>query len=313
MSVPKECACVIPNLSAKQCDWLSHAGPVPFPFPLFLFPGPVALKVGVSYNTVRNTLKVAGAKAYHKYKTQKLTDDHKVRRVQFSDWMLKKFGCARSNQPLGFIINTDFSAKIKINSTRNSKNDVVWAMSREAAGDKFESKEEEYSVGDMIWGGVSWRGLVPSDKPVFMSDFYKDYNPVPKTVNGEMYADLVRSYAAPAVNELYPDGSACWQDDPASIHCCQAAITAVSECFNKRLDHFKQCPKFSDVWLIENVWGIVKDRVSKKKCENLGQLKREITKVWRSINADKPLLRRLMSSIPKRCQAVIQSRGDQIR
>ena len=115
------------------------------------------------------------------------------------------------------------------------------------------------------------------------------------------------------MNELYPDGSACWQDDPASIHRCQAAITAVSECFNKRLDHFKQCPKFSDVWPIENVWGIVKDRVSKKKCENLGQLKREITKVWRSINADKPLLRRLMSSIPKRCQAVIQSRGDQIR
>ena len=98
--------------------------------------------------------------------------------------------------------------------------------------------------------------------------------------------NTVRSYAAPAVNELYPDGSACWQDDPASIHRCQAAITAVSECFNKRLDHFKQCPKFSDVWPIENVWGIVKDRVSKKKCENLGQLKREITKVWRSINAD---------------------------
>ena len=56
------------------------------------------------------------------------------------------------------------------------------AMSREAAGDKLESKEEKYSVGDIIWGGVSCRGLVPSDKPVFMSDFYKDYNPVPKTL-----------------------------------------------------------------------------------------------------------------------------------
>ena len=25
-------------MSAKQCDWQSHARPVPFPFPLFLFP-----------------------------------------------------------------------------------------------------------------------------------------------------------------------------------------------------------------------------------------------------------------------------------
>ena len=39
MSEPKECACVITNSSAKQCDWLSHARPAPFPFPLFLFPG----------------------------------------------------------------------------------------------------------------------------------------------------------------------------------------------------------------------------------------------------------------------------------
>ena len=37
--------------------------------------------------------------------------------------------------------------------------------------------------------------LVPSDKPVFMSEFYKDYDPVPKTVSGAMYADLIRGYA----------------------------------------------------------------------------------------------------------------------
>ena len=39
VSAPKECAYVLTNSSAKQCDWLSHARPAPFPFPLFLFPG----------------------------------------------------------------------------------------------------------------------------------------------------------------------------------------------------------------------------------------------------------------------------------
>ena len=63
------------------------------------------------------------------------------------------------------------------------------------------------------------------------------------------------------------------------------------------------------------VWatGIIKDRVEKKKCENLASLKREITKAWREMNADKNLLARLIGAIPKRCRAVISVNGDQIR
>ena len=88
-----------------------------------------------------------------------------------------------------------------------------------------------------------------------MSEFYKDYNPVPKTVNGNMYADLVRNYAAPAVQELYPEGNAYWQDDPATIHRCEAALRAVSERFDLKLDFTKQCPKFSDVCLLKMYGG----------------------------------------------------------
>ena len=71
--------------------------------------------------------------------------------------------------------------------------------------------------------------------------------------------------------------------------------------------------KFSDVWPIENVWGILKQRVGQKKCETPAEIKREITRVWRNIDADKPLLARLMSSIPVRCKAVVEANGDQIR
>ena len=42
-----------------------------------------------------------------------------------------------------------------------------------------------------------------------MSDFYKDYDPVPRTISGDMYADLIWDYAAPAVNQVYPEGLAC--------------------------------------------------------------------------------------------------------
>lgn len=146
-----------------------------------------------------------------------------------------------------------------------------------------------------------------------MSEFFKDYEPIPKTVNGTMYCDLLRRYAAPAFEKLYPGGSACWQDGPATIHWCTAALETVNELFSRRLDPTKQCPKFSDAMPIENVWGIVKQQVGQKKCETLAEIKREITRVWRNIDADKPLLARLMSSIPVRCKAVMEANGDQIR
>ena len=87
----------------------------------------VALRVGVSHMTVCRVLKKAGAKPYHKYKTQKLTENHKVRRVGFAKWMLLKFGSTRPCRNLRHLINTDFSAKIRVNPSRNSKNNVVWA------------------------------------------------------------------------------------------------------------------------------------------------------------------------------------------
>ena len=101
-----------------------------------------------------------------------------------------------------------------------------------------------------------------------MSEFDKNYNPVPKNMNGAIYADMFGT-ATPAVEDLHPERDAIWriwQDDPASIHRCAAALAAVNDCFNRRLDHEVQYPKFSDVWPIENVWGtFVKEGVDQQK------------------------------------------------
>ena len=70
-------------------------------------------------------------------------------------------------------------------------------------------------------------------------------------------------YYYPVVKILYPDSSTY----------CEAAITAVSIDFSKRLDHNRQCPKFSDVWPIQ---GIIKEKRGRKKCEKK-QLQRKIT------------------------------------
>ena len=82
----------------------------------------------------------------------------------------------------------------------NSKNDVIWSESRHAAGDLLTQVEEKFSPGEMIWGGLTAKGLIPSDSPIFVSDLFKDYQPpLPKAVNGVMYADLVKKKAKPAL------------------------------------------------------------------------------------------------------------------
>ena len=63
----------------------------------------------------------------------------------------------------------------------------------------------------------------------------------------------------------------------------------------------------ADVWPIEQVWAILKEKVMQA-----AELKRVITRSWREIDQDKEMIRNLISSIPKRLQAVIDVDGRQI-
>ena len=69
----------------------------------------------------------------------------------------------------------------------------------------------------------------------------------------------------------------------------------------------------ADIWPIENVWAIVKDRVKAEEPKDKAALKRVIKKVWKEINLDKVLCKKLMKSIPARLEAVISVDGRQVR
>ena len=57
---------------------------------------------------------------------------------------------------------------------------------------------------------------------------------------------------------------------------------------------------------------MIKSKISKKKCENKEDRRKEIVKSWREIDSDKDLCRRLVGSIPKRLEAVVMKSGVQI-
>ena len=74
-----------------------------------------------------------------------------------------------------------------------------------------------------------WPNFKTSSKKTFEA-------PHPTSINGIMYADLVREKAAPAILNLYPGGDGIYQDDGARIHRCPEALAAVEECFSQRIN-----------------------------------------------------------------------------
>ena len=69
----------------------------------------------------------------------------------------------------------------------------------------------------------------------------------------------------------------------------------------------------ADVWPIATLWAIIKEKVKEEEPENKEALRKVITRAWKDLNDNKSLLTNLMSSIPRRLQAVIDNNGDQIR
>ena len=64
-----------------------------------------------------------------------------------------------------------------------------------------------------------------------------EYDPKPRSINSVMYADMIREKAGPAVRQVYPDGSAVFQDDGATIHRAAISLDAVAETFKSRVDY----------------------------------------------------------------------------
>ena len=175
---------------------------------------------------------------------------------------------------------------VKKNGSLNTKNDVIWSRSKDEAGELLDFGQEKYDDSFMVWGGVSFKGLIPKTAPVFVCDLKKEFKKmgreVGKGVNSSMYALMVETKAVPAVKRLY-GARAVWQDDPATIHRTAEALEAC-KAFSKRIPHDLQAPKMADIWPIENVWAIMKDRVREKEPKSKAELKKVISKMWREMD-----------------------------
>ena len=72
--------------------------------------------------------------------------------------------------------------------------------------------------------------------------------------------------------------------------------------FASRVPHELQAAKMADIWPVENLWGILQQRVKVREPTSKEELRRYIEEEWSKIDDDKAMCRRLIASIPKRLQ-----------
>ena len=278
----------------------------------------IAKLLGIGHNSVARYLKRAGCKSFARSRTQKMTPRHLEQRVECAKWALENYGDKVDGRTVwGRLINTDFSGPIGKSGKLNTKTDRIWSPSKESAGSLLDFPQLKYDENVMIWGGVSYKGLVPADSPIFASDLKAEVQAAggqlgPRGgVNKEAYVHLIKTHAIPAVRALYGQRGV-WQDDEARIHRAQVSIDACKE-FRFRFPVEVQAPKMADVWPIERVWGILQQRVKEREPQTAAQNREFIVDEWRKLHRDKDLCKRLMRSIPRRLKAVIAVKGRQIR
>ncbi len=71
-------------------------------------------------------------------------------------------------------MNTDFSPRISLVQKHNSTNTVICSKSKRTIPlDSRTVGKEKYSPVVLLYGGISFRSLIPTDSPIFIDDWLK--------------------------------------------------------------------------------------------------------------------------------------------
>lgn len=144
-----------------------------------------------------------------------------------------------------------------------------------------------------IWGGISARGATPVK--IFKQNF-----------NSEHYCDVLNEVLFQTAEILYPDG---WklQEDNSSIH-----KSKISCAFKEthRIRSIDWPPNSPDLNPIENLWGVLKQRIMVNSPKTIDEVETMIYSQWETFDPD--FLTKFTKSMKKRCDLVIASGGKKI-
>ena len=271
-----------------------------------------------SKGSVYNTIKELNLKPFKRVTTQDLTPENKLKRVECAKKLRTKFGTRKDRKwKWNCVINTDFSGIFTLKPFHNKKNDVIYAKNKaEIPANLRTAPKQKFAKGVVFWGAISSFGLIPKNGPINFTKWLNDQRPRGSRrrmyMTGALYAEFLHTKAIPVVKKVVGNkiNEVFWQDDQDGKHRVQEVINLINEEFEQRVDPEDGDAKLADVWPIENLWGMLKEKIRGVQFKTEQSLLNRINKEWKSITILQ--CQQMIDRIPNRLSQVIEKNGEQI-
>jgi len=123
-------------------------------------------------------------------------------------------------------------------------------------------------------------------------------------MDAKMYHRMLSTQVKPSLNLLFPQADGVFQQDNDPKHTAKINKRYL---VNQGINTMVWPSQSPDLNPIENLWSILDDKLKFRNCQNEEQLFDALKRGWEAL--DPVLLTSLVDSMPRRCQAVIDSKG----
>jgi transposase len=241
------------------------------------------LDLTVSPRTVRRRLNEAGLFGRISRKEYPLTEEHVRKRLSFangySSWTIAQWGSV--------LFSDETLVELGVNGP-------VWVQ--RPAGMAFDpqylSHKEPHPERVCVWACFSRAGI--GDMHVF------DEN-----LDGAGMRLILQSHLIPSAERLFTENTVWWllqDNDPK-----HRSRLVQDWLFFKGIQCIDFPPHSPDLNPMENLWNRLKRRVEEHNPRTIEELQQQLHSAWQRIS--KKFLAKLSDSMPRRCQAVIASKG----
>jgi transposase len=236
----------------------------------------------VCSKTIRNALNAENLHGKIKLKKPCLSKENIKARLEFA----KRY----VNMPISFWKGVLWSDETKINVHGCDGRRYVWKKPDELIKPRHIKITFKHDAYVMVWGAFAWSGV-------------GSLHTISGRMNSEMYIGIMNEHVLANGAELCGDDFIFQQDnDPKHTSKMTRAWFE-----RKRITVLPWPSQSPDLNPIENLWYSLKNSIQKRELTKKSELEAAMHECWRGI--DTAYLHKLVESMPRRLQAVIDNKG----